>query len=155
MLVWHRRARLLVLARSRAQWHRPKQVCLSLQANNASRQQAIHATIDYGSLPSSKHPMASHLHLPRIVGQFSDNKPPNSLQNTERTTPANQHRSHHQTLYPSNVLNPHPPLSLLRPHLVSKQQSHPIRALKETTHLTTTTTPGSSSTAPANPPATS
>ena len=97
--------------------------------------------------------MASHLHLTRIFGQSVDIGPPNFTQHTGRTNSTNQ-RSTQPTIHPFNVLNPHPPLSLLWSYLVSNPRwSHPAPK-KKTSHLTLTTS-GSSSTAHANPLATS
>ena len=66
--------------------------------------------------------MASPVYLTTIIDQSFDIRLRNSSQNTQRTTIANQRSTRstvHPSIHPSNVLNPHPPLSLLRPHLVS------------------------------------
>ena len=74
--------------------------------------------------------MASHLYSTRIFGQSVDIGPPNFTQHTGRTNSTNQ-RSTQPTIHPFNVLNPHQPLSLLWPYLVSNPTLIPSRAQEE------------------------
>lgn len=62
--------------------------------------------------------MASHLYLTELIGQTVDNIPRSLSRGTQRLTLVNQ-RSTEATIHPFNVLNSHPPLSILRPYLVS------------------------------------
>jgi hypothetical protein len=63
--------------------------------------------------------MVSHLYLTEIIRQPVGVIPPNLLQRFQGTALANQ-QPIESTTYSFNVLNPHPTLSLLRSHLVSK-----------------------------------
>jgi hypothetical protein len=84
----------------------------------------------------SKQPMALHLYFTQIIGGFVETRQPNSSQSNEITTPAHQPPTK-STPRPPNVRNPHPPLSLLRPHLVSETaQTQPNIYTQETANLT-------------------